>query len=158
MSLAGRFFPSTIRMDNELRLAIAGRRRGGLAGRGSVAWVPSQGWRGPCEWRCRQPGAEAREGSAGAEGSPLLHSPLPAPRAGAGRHRVEGPISDLATQNGRGLCGSRPSLVAWIEEGRGLLRGAHASTPRLFQCSNPSWGKPFPERGPRLTEGPGRAA
>lgn len=31
MSLAGRFFPSTMRMDSELRLAIADPRRGVLA-------------------------------------------------------------------------------------------------------------------------------
>lgn len=116
---------------------------------------PPGGGGGPCKWRCGQAGAEAREGSAGAEGSPLLHSPLPAPRAGAGRHLVEGPISDLAAQNGCGLCGSRPSLAAWSEEGRGLPRGVHASTPRLFHCP---WGERFPDRGPRLTEGPGRAA
>jgi hypothetical protein len=130
MSLAGRFFPSTIRMDSELRLAIAGRRRGGLAGRGSDSWVPSRGKEGEqCEWRCRQAGAEAREGSAGAEGSPLLHSPLPAPPAGAGRHCMEGPISVLDAQNGRGLCGLRPSLATW--------KGGRAGPAPKCSCWHP---------------------
>lgn len=85
MSLAGRFFPSTMRMDSELRLAIAGPRRGvrargsrtpgsGAAGRRAGSGLGAAGG-GP---------RRAREVNAGAGESLPLHSPpAPAPRAGA---------------------------------------------------------------------------
>lgn len=135
MSLAGRFFPSTMRMDSELRLAIAGPRRGmrargsgtpqGRVQRAAGAGLCSAGG-GPCR---------ALEVSAGAGGSLPLHSPPPPPH-------VRGPVSPGGPIGGRGSpagagpagatsligrlgggVGPAPSSVALLAQGRGGARG-----------------------------------
>lgn len=86
MSLAGRFFPSTMRMDSELRLAIAGPRRGvrarGSPTPGSGAAGRRAGARGTGRRGGRAaPGAGGKRGGGGIASTSF--TPAPAPRAGA---------------------------------------------------------------------------
>lgn len=104
MSLAGRFFPSTMRMDSELRLAIAGPRRGvlsqGSRTPGSSAAAGRRAEERALDWA--QEGGGPRgvgEVNAGAGESRPLHSP-PRPRPTCG---------DTAP----GRTNRRPGLPGW---------------------------------------------
>lgn len=105
MSLAGRFFPSTMRMDSELRLAIAGPRRGvlsqGSRTPGSSAAAGRRARERALDWA--QEGGGPRgvgEVNAGAGESRPLHSPSPRPRPTCG---------DTAP----GRTNRRPGLPGW---------------------------------------------
>lgn len=121
MSLAGRFFPSTMRMDSELRLAIAGPRLGsrpGRAGRQGPVQRAAGGRAAGAGLGARGRAAPGRGGqggavNAGAEEPLPLHSPPPPPHV-RGTLRAGGPIS------GPGWLGLRRSLAAWGGVGRGL--------------------------------------
>lgn len=161
--------PTPVRCSHVLGRQIfpfydADGQRAALGHRGSATWRPGRegsGRLGPlpgaarvarlAAW-CRGQGG----GRAGAEGSPPLHSPLPVPRARAGRYCRGAPISGLAVPKGRGPCGPRPSLVAWSEEGRGLRGGGDPGTKRRLRLLNPRWGARAQSEGQKLSEGPER--
>lgn len=114
MSLAGRFFPSTMRMDSELRLAIAGPRRGVL-GQGSrtPGFSAAAGRRAgerALDW-AQEGGGPRKTGevNAGAGESCPLHSPPPPPHVRRHSARTNQSAAG-APQGGRGRPEPRRSL------------------------------------------------
>ena len=114
MSLAGRFFPSTMRMDSELRLAIAGPRRGVL-GQGSrtpgfSAAAGRRAGEGALDWAQEGGGPrEAGEVNAEVGKSSPLHSPPPPPHVRGHSARTDQSAAG-APQGGRGRPEPRRSL------------------------------------------------
>lgn len=112
MSLAGRFFPSTMRMDSEVRLAIVGPRDSGSRPGESDARVPGSAQPAAGKGRTGRPGGGPRRAAggggaahAGAEASLPLHSPPPPPH-------VRGTLLPGGPIGGWGWFGLRRLLAA----------------------------------------------
>ena len=127
ISLAGRFFPSTMRMNSELRLAIVGPRRGVLARGEPDARVQGSGrWSGG-RWTGRR-GGRAPLGLVGKRGgggiAPTSFTPPP-PHVRRGGHSPWADQSEAgAPRGGRGRPEPRRSLGTWGGLGEGsALRG-----------------------------------
>lgn len=150
MSLAGRFFPSTMRMDSELRLAIAGPRRGM---RVRESRTPGSGAAGGQRGTGRRVGGgprQAREVSAGAGESLPLHSPPPPPHVrgpvlpggpigGGGSPAWAGPAQTAAFIGCLGGWeGPAPRSVALLAPGRRGARGRRSAPGGL---ATGMWGR-----------------
>lgn len=148
MSLAGRFFPSTMRMDSELRLAIVGPRLGVPAGGSRTPGSGARRSRRAGEsWTGRPRGGprrtvEDRGGRGcerGGEGiASTSFTPAPAPRAGGTAHRRANRrlglvrAAALIGRLGRGGAEPQPGIEAqppWWGEGCPSRRAAMSCAP-----------------------------